>query len=535
MGQQVRWHIQRRSGLAALILCLPIVFASCGQNLRSGSAGAARTQVNTALQQAQASGVPLGTVAALRRQRDAIDGQRGWFGISETTAAGRYQTLVASIQQAESSAISQMKGEAQQDLAMLTTSIQQNQAAMFQSQSSTLQGRFIQAKLPREYTAIVSDAQAALDAVHAMTPARDGLTHLNSLISQMHAAGLPTTLAQAQYSEAQQAFASAQTAAEFDQVTAMVQGDLVTLANDQAQAIPYLAQGLVKTLHDQITLLQSYGENVTSYQPGYIQAQAELPAVATLAHYTTFATSVQGQLTALALPLARGQARHDIAQLTTLLDYTHQHNIMSYEYMGDWGLPDVQQRFDWAGSAADFRAADDEAAMLVENLRAMITNVSDGTPYNQPHATDLALLGYYHATTGKAIVISLREQTLRAYDNGQLAMSMYITSGRPELPSPPGYTTVTERLSPTVFKSDAPKNSPFYYNPTPINYALLYHDGGYFIHDAWWRLQFGPGSNLPHYDPEAFNGGSHGCVNVALQPMAQLYAWTPVGTPVILY
>ena len=45
-----------------------------------------------------------------------------------------------------------------------------------------------------------------------------------------------------------------------------------------------------------------------------------------------------------------------------------------------------------------------------------------------------------------------------------------------------------------------------------------YSDYGFLMHDAWWRDN--PGgtgegylTNLPHYDPIAFNSGSHGCIN----------------------
>ena len=52
--------------------------------------------------------------------------------------------------------------------------------------------------------------------------------------------------------------------------------------------------------------------------------------------------------------------------------------------------------------------------------------------------------------------------------------------------------------------------------------------------------------NAPHYDPNAFSGGSHGCVNIPYGVpvvggrqigwnMEQVYNWTPLGTPIILY
>ena len=68
--------------------------------------------------------------------------------------------------------------------------------------------------------------------------------------------------------------------------------------------------------------------------------------------------------------------------------------------------------------------------------------------------------------------------------------------------------------------------SPFWYPSAWVNYAMEFIPGGYYLHDAPWRSWYGPGSNL--YD------GTHGCVNIPLGPMTQLYAWANVGDEVIV-
>ncbi|GEM_PF-5443260 len=59
------------------------------------------------------------------------------------------------------------------------------------------------------------------------------------------------------------------------------------------------------------------------------------------------------------------------------------------------------------------------------------------------------------------------------------------------------------------------------------------------IHDAWWRVNFGPGSQFPHYDvggDESFAGnGSHGCINMQENDAAWLYANTNYTTQIIVY
>ncbi len=113
-----------------------------------------------------------------------------------------------------------------------------------------------------------------------------------------------------------------------------------------------------------------------------------------------------------------------------------------------------------------------------------------------------------------------------------------MTTGQPDLPSPPGTWWIEGKKHPTVFKSTAPKGSPDWYPDTPITYAMQYHSNGYFFHDAWWRTEFGPGTNFPHQDPngDPFAGhGSHGCVNMSTSDSAWLYGFVSVFTRVVIY
>jgi lipoprotein-anchoring transpeptidase ErfK/SrfK len=133
----------------------------------------------------------------------------------------------------------------------------------------------------------------------------------------------------------------------------------------------------------------------------------------------------------------------------------------------------------------------------------------------------------------------MAEQALRVYQDGNLVRAIQVTTGQEALPSLPGVWQVLARESPTVFKSPDPPDSPYWYPDTPIHYAILYHSGGYFIHDSWWRADYGPGTQFPHYDSggdEAFAGtGSHGCVNVPLDQAAWLYSNTNWQTQIVIY
>jgi lipoprotein-anchoring transpeptidase ErfK/SrfK len=136
--------------------------------------------------------------------------------------------------------------------------------------------------------------------------------------------------------------------------------------------------------------------------------------------------------------------------------------------------------------------------------------------------------------TQKRIVVSLSEQKLWAYDGEQVALQSLVTTGGPQLPTPAGTFQILSKQSPFTFHSPWPKGSPYWYPDSPTSYAMLFDEEGFFLHDAPWRHTFGPGSNLVPGQPGEETSGTHGCVNVPLDVQAQLYAWTDLGTPVII-
>ena len=127
---------------------------------------------------------------------------------------------------------------------------------------------------------------------------------------------------------------------------------------------------------------------------------------------------------------------------------------------------------------------------------------------------------------GKVIVVSLATQSLTAYENDKVVATTVVATGRPALPTLTGTFHIKAKYTPYQFISPWPKSSPYWYASAWVKYAMLYQDGGYFIHDAPWRTVYGPGANLTN--------GTHGCVNVPLSTMSFLYKWASVGTTVIV-
>lgn len=212
---------------------------------------------------------------------------------------------------------------------------------------------------------------------------------------------------------------------------------------------------------------------------------------------------------------------------------------LDYEY-GHQGIgDDVDTTVQRAKTIADYQAAIKLIQDDMISLKAMEADANDKTPWNRVHATDIQLMQSYQLTRGRVIVVSLIEQSMRVYQNGKLIKAFLITSGRYESPSLPGLWSILARFSPTIFKSSEPKGSAFWFPDTRINYAMEYHQGGYFLNDSWWRTDYGVGTNFPHHDSggdETFAGnGSLGNIELAENNAAWLYGHTDVGASVLVY
>jgi hypothetical protein len=132
--------------------------------------------------------------------------------------------------------------------------------------------------------------------------------------------------------------------------------------------------------------------------------------------------------------------------------------------------------------------------------------------------------------TYKRILISLSKQQLWAFDGFHYVLSSLVTTGNPALPTPTGNFPILGKYSPFTFVSPWPPGSKYYYAPSYTNYALLFDNRGYYVHDAPWRTDYGPGTNTTVGTPGQNYTGSHGCVNVPYAAEQQLFAWATIGT-----
>lgn len=123
--------------------------------------------------------------------------------------------------------------------------------------------------------------------------------------------------------------------------------------------------------------------------------------------------------------------------------------------------------------------------------------------------------------SGTFIEISLDQQHLWVYENGNMIYDSPVTSGAAGAGFPTNrglfsiyYKTTNTRLSGAPYGWDY---------DVPVDYWMPF-DGGIGLHDAEWRTQFG--------GPDYYYGGSHGCVNLPDDTAAFIYNWSSVGTQV---
>jgi lipoprotein-anchoring transpeptidase ErfK/SrfK len=134
----------------------------------------------------------------------------------------------------------------------------------------------------------------------------------------------------------------------------------------------------------------------------------------------------------------------------------------------------------------------------------------------------------------KKIVVSLGQQKLTAYENDTPVGETVVTTGNQRTPTPLGTFHVLQKRSNFMMGSPWPRGDWRWYQASWVNYALLFEGSGYFVHDAPWRHNFGPGSNTQLGTAGTDFTGTHGCVNVPLEFEANLFQWADVGTPVII-
>ncbi|GAC1379461.1 MAG: hypothetical protein NVSMB33_04730 [Ktedonobacteraceae bacterium] len=554
--------------LTGVIMLVTLLLSACGSNAQTQQqADASKAALDRVIAHAQSIGVPTTILTPIVQQETQLkhtnapvtmfDGQPASDYYSNVTQ--RYQILTVQVQGLETQITQQLDYQASLAIQNMESALAERQAQnfveakTFASQLTQYQSQLAKAQYPKDYIQISDNAKSSTLALHLMEPAYNNLTTLQQAINQLHASHLDTTALDLQYQQDLQAFRSANKAADFSQLINLLTAQLQATTDFSTLAIPYVGAAKLQEFSSDISQLKQYNQDTSFYQQHLNSDRSALAQAKSISDYLKVSSQIDQDIAALQFSLLQGRTNYLLKQFHDEVSNwgnTHQYHDpvdggtynLDFEYASQGIGSDADAAVQSAQTVADYQSAIDLISNDMLHLKAMEADYNDKTAYNQPHNTDINLMKHYNvysSTAGQVLVVSLIEQTLRYYNNGKLVRAFYIVSGQYLRPSPPGFSTIFLREHPTEFKSSEPPGSAFWYPPTPIQYAMEYHEGGYFFHDAWWRNNFGPGDNFPHNDSQGtdtFNGnGSHGCINMNPNDIAWLYTQIPLGSAVILY
>ncbi len=313
--------------------------------------------------------------------------------------------------------------------------------------------------------------------------------------------------------------------------------------------MPFITTTKFNEFETQVNQLKTFGVDTTAYQKRLDADKAMMGKTKSIQDYEAFSKQIDTDVAAMHNDYVMGEATYLVKQFHKEAIawgnanlYLDKSDGKKYPLDAGYLQPGVGDDLDnalyYAVTPDDFQGVVDQVNNEFFNLHMMEADYADKTPYNQAHSTDQQMLDHYKLQKGSVIMVSQPESALRVYKDGKLIKSYVVTLGRVELPIVPGVWPVIDRLSPTVFKSPYPKGSPYYYDDTPIHYAMRYHWGGYFIHDSWWRADYGTGTQFPHTDATgnvSASNGSHGCVNMQLDQAGWVFANTDFNTQIVIY
>lgn len=522
-------------GAILLTLMLSIGLTSCSL-AGNTPAGTAKQKLDTTIQQARNEGVPSTLLQPVVSSEANVDNEQ-----SQSKQVNDYNALTTQTQSIISQATDDAKTQASQSIEAANTALAARQAdgylnlERFTSQIAQLQNGFQTSTTPKAYASIQTQAKQINSSLDEMVTTYKDFSLLRSATSQMDGQHLNTGNADQEIKADSQAFDNATTVQDFISLKQVIDAQVQELAATQMQAGYILTLTKLNSFQGLVNQAKQSGIDTSSYAAVSTDVMKSLTTASSPDDYSKISANLDSKMDDLSSQIDKQQATNDLNTLQNLINYGNQQKLLVYEYQMDHD--DVQAQINSASSVSDIQQADDTLNTDITNIRAFYANATDSTPYNQPHNSDLNLINSYKFS-GKVAVVSLNEQTIRLYNNGHLDMAFYVVTGRPELGTPAGVWHIFYKETNIQFKSDESPNSPFWFPPTPINYAMEFRSDGYFIHDATWRRQFGPGSNVPHADYSSgiySDDGSHGCINVSLYDTRQVFNWVEIGTPVIIY
>lgn len=122
---------------------------------------------------------------------------------------------------------------------------------------------------------------------------------------------------------------------------------------------------------------------------------------------------------------------------------------------------------------------------------------------------------------GQWITVNLYEQSLAAYEDGQLVYATLVASGLNRWPTRPGVFQIYHKLALDHMSGAFESDKSDYYSLEDVPW-VMYFDGERALHGAYWHDGFG-------------YKRSHGCVNLSPADARWLFDWAAEGTTVHVF
>ncbi len=564
--QAVRSIRSTQKILAGVMIGMMLLVTACGGSPQSQQqASQNKAKLDQTLQHARSIGIPAPALQHIVSQEQQLSSSGAPFTLFNdqadtdyyTNLATHYQQLEAVAEGLISAITDQYSEQAQQDMQNFQSALSAQRlrnvgnTQAFAQQYTTDTSLLTAAQYPKDYAVISNDARKQIEALALLGTAADQLNTFHNTINQMKASRLDVTAMQAQYQSDLETLNAATTSPEFQNLSTLINAQYQEAVASSMQALPFVSTAKLKDFKTQLNLLKTYGMDASPYQKRYDADQAAMKKASTIQDFLVVSRRIDADIASMRDDLVQGASHYLVNELDREARawgqahaYHDKFDGNNYIYTAGYTLPGIglwlNRELSWAWQPSDFQAVVDEENNEFFNMHMLEADYSDRTPYNKVHATDLQMMQHYPSLKhGTVLMVSQVEQAMRFYKDGKLIRAFYVTTGRVERPALPGVWAVQNRQSPTKFKSTDPPGSPYWYPDTPIQYAILYHWGGFFVHDAWWRVNFGPGTQFPHYDvggDETFAGnGSHGCINMQGNDAAWVYANTDWNTQIAVY
>nr|BBH90018.1 hypothetical protein KTC_47690 [Thermosporothrix sp. COM3] len=322
------------------------------------------------------------------------------------------------------------------------------------------------------------------------------------------------------------------------------------LENLPTQSMKNRAKETLQVFENIVNQLKGSGGESASLQQRLDSAKKQLTTLTRQQDYYSFSAQLAADLTEAQKARAGGNAQSLLSILKEEgVNWGNAHKwhnpydgkdyLLDSSYLelddGYGVIPDLKAELAQGGSS---QKVYDDIANALFHLYMLEANFNDTTPYNKEHPTDRQLLKHYDAQNGQVLVVSLTEQALRVYENGQLTKAFLVTTGRYNRPTPPGIFPLSDYLTNQLMMTLEPPGSPEYYDPVTVNYTIKFRDVGYLLHDTWWRKDYGPYTQFPHQDSggdKQAGTGSHGCVNLQTEQLGWIFHNIKPGSKIIIY